>query len=208
MKFTPKILSVGCWNIEGLYEKVNGVKISKLDNETFQDTLKAFDVLCLQETHTAQNDTFTFEKFVTIPHCRKISTNKRYFGGMLLFIRRAIRKGIKVNRDIDDDCIELTLDKDYFGFSRDMKILFTYASPLSSSYTKSRKETVLEKLENYIHDGRHSCVVMGDLNGRTKKEDDFVTDSTDKHSPIAEIPGYIRDNQIKRNNRDFHVSCH
>ena len=88
MKFAPKILSVGCWNIEGIYEKVNGLKVSKLDYETFQQTLRNFDILCLQETHTAQNDNFNIRDFVAIPHCRQISRNKRYFGGMLLLIRR------------------------------------------------------------------------------------------------------------------------
>ena len=99
-KFLPKILSVGCWNIEGMYETVNGTKLSKLDDDTFLDTLKKFDIFCLQETHTAQNDVPKFEKYVAIPHCRNISANNRYFGGMLLFIRRTLRKGVKINRDI------------------------------------------------------------------------------------------------------------
>ena len=43
---------------------------------------------------------------------------------------------------------------------------------------------------------------MGDLNGRTKKEDDFVRDSADKHSPIEDIPGYITDTPLERNNKD------
>ena len=38
--FMPKLLSVGCWNIEGLYEKVNGIKVCKLDDETFRNILK------------------------------------------------------------------------------------------------------------------------------------------------------------------------
>ena len=44
--------------------------------------------------------------------------------------------------------------------------------------------------------------MMGDLNGRTKMEDDFVRDSDDEHSPICDIPCYTTDQQIKRNNRD------
>ena len=63
MNFGPKVLSVGCWNIEGIYEKVNGTKVCKLDDETFLNTLKDFDIFCLQETHTSQNDVPTFEKF-------------------------------------------------------------------------------------------------------------------------------------------------
>ena len=205
MKFMPNILSVGCWNIEGIYQKVNGTRISKLEDETFTNTLQIFDIFCLQETHTSQNDTPTFEKFVTIPHCRKISANKRYFGGMLLFIRRTLRKGMKVNRDIDEDCVEVILDKDFFGLTECVRILFTYASPLTSPYTKSRSRTVLEKIDTHIDNGRTSCLVTGDLNGRTKTDEDFVRDSDDKHSPITDIPLYIRDSQLKRNNRDTHT---
>ena len=81
---------------------------------------------------------------------------------------------------------------------RNIKILFTYASPLTSSYTRARSKTVLENIETYIDDGRNSVLVMGDLNGKTKTEDDFVRDSDDEHSPINDIPIYITDSQLER----------
>ena len=168
MKFGPKLLSVGCWNIEGIYQKINGVRISKLDDESFEKTLNKFDILCLQETHASPKDTPKFKNFVPIPHCREISNNKRYFGGMLLFIRKTIRKGIKVNCKVDVDSLEVILDRGFFGFIKDIRILFTYASPTTSPYTRARDNTVLEKIETYIEDGRNSFLVMGDLNGRTK----------------------------------------
>ena len=202
MKFSPKLLSVGCWNIEGIYEKVNGIYVSKLEDETFQNTLENFDILCLQETHTSKSDRPNFKKFVAIPHCREISGNKRYFGGMLLLIRRTIRKGVKVNSKIDVDSLEIVLDRGFFGFRNNVKILFTYASPVNSSYTISRDQNVLEKIETYINDGRNCYFCMGDLNGRTKTDEDFVRDSTDKHSPIVDIPSYSNDTELKRNNRD------
>ena len=83
-----------------------------------------------------------------------------------------------------------------------VRILFTYASPITSPYIKARSKTVLEKLETSIEDGRNSVIVMGDLNGRTKTEEDFVQDKDDEHSPINEIPLYIADSQLSRNNRD------
>ena len=125
---------------------------------------------------------------LTTLHCRKISTNKRYYGGMLLFIRRSLRKGVKVNNDIDDDCIEVTLNEGFFGLEKSVRILFTYASPLTSSYTRSRSRTVLDHLETFINDGRNSVLVMGDLNGKTRTADYFVRDSNDEHSPIIVIP--------------------
>ena len=51
-----KTVTVGCWNIQGLYENVNGIKICKLNYPDFQNTLKKFDILCLQETHLSQDE--------------------------------------------------------------------------------------------------------------------------------------------------------
>ena len=204
MIFLPNLLTVGCWNIEGIYEKINGIKICKLEDETFQDMLKTFDILCLQETHTSQLENFKqVENFIAIPHCRKISKNNRYFGGMLLFIRKSLRKGVKVKQDFDVDTIEITLQKNFFGLDRNINMLFTYASPINSPYTKSRTINILEKIEANIVDGRNTYLVMGDLNGRTKKGEDFVKDSSDKYSPIN-VPFYTKDTELYRNNLDAH----
>ena len=67
-----KILTVGCWNIQGLYERVNGIKICKLDDVDFQNWVKKFDILCLQETHISYEENIPILKgFCPIPHCRK-----------------------------------------------------------------------------------------------------------------------------------------
>ena len=44
---------------------------------------------------------------------------------------------------------------------------------------------------------------MGDLDGRTKMEDDFMRDGADSHSPIN-VPFYTKDTEISRNNLDKH----
>ena len=67
MGYLPNLLTVGCWNIEGIYENVNGIKVCKISDKTFDDTLQRFDILCLQETHTSQVETFnTIENFIAI----------------------------------------------------------------------------------------------------------------------------------------------
>ena len=97
-------LTVGCWNIEGVYEKINNVKVSKLEQHTFYETLKKHDILCLQETHLSQDEIIPdFDRYVSISHCRNISANNRYFGGMLIFIKTSIRNGIKIRHNFDQD---------------------------------------------------------------------------------------------------------
>ena len=195
-------LTVGCWNIEGLYEKVNGIKLCKLDEPTFLNRLKSFDILCLQETHVPQGEIIPkIDDFHITPHCRGKSANNRYFGGMLLFIRRTIKKGVKIEKQGDQDTFQIKILKNYFGWKQDVKIVFTYASPINSGYTKSRSVNILDKIESDL-EGGHS-IIMGDLNGRSKVGEDFVRDSEDKHSPIN-IQNYIKDTYLGRFNSDTH----
>ena len=202
--FLPKLLSVGCWNIQGLYDKVNGIKTCKLGEETFQNILKKFDILCLQESHVSKEHVNkTFKDYVAIPHCRNMSKNNRYFGGMLLYIKKTIRKGIKIKQDFDQDVLEVVLSKTFFSLKEDKHILFTYASPINSCYTKARSINILEKIETKKADYQNTLII-GDLNGRTKNGDDFVRDSSDKHSPINISP-YNKDTEITRRNEDNHV---
>ena len=68
---------------------------------------------------------------------------------------------MKVNTKVDVDALEIVLDSGFFGFAKDLKILFTYASPINSSYTISRDQPILEKIETHIDDGRNSFFVYG-----------------------------------------------
>ena len=196
-------LTVGCWNIEGIYENFNGAKISKLEDPCFLKTLSRFDILCLQETHISQEENVKIPKgFRPIPHCRRISGNSRYFGGLLILIRKSIYPGIKRGKFSDDDAFHLILKGEYFGLDSDKNVIFTYASPATSSYTKARTENIFDKIETKIDP--KNLIIIGDLNGKTGLEEDYVSDSSDDHSPVAEIPCYIRDIPSARENMDKH----
>ena len=178
-------LTVGCWNIEGIYEKINSVKVCKLNQPVFLETLHNHDILCLLETHISHDEPIVhIDGYTITPHCRKISANNRYFGGMLIFIKNSIEKGVKIGKNFDEDVLEVTLKNDFFGLNKDYKFLFTYASPINSPYTKSRPENLLGKIETKYICSEDSVSIMGDLNGKTGVCEDFIRDSTDEHSPI------------------------
>ena len=197
---------MGCWNIEGVYEKINSVKISKLDQICFQETLRKHDVLCLQETHLSPDEIIpVFDGYVSIAHCRNISQNNRFFGGILIFIKTCIRNGIKIGHNFDNDALQATFLKHFFGLKKDIKCLFTYASPINSPYTKSRNANILDMIETKFIEDEGNCIIMGDLNGRTKMGEDFVRDQSDKYSPINN-PSYIKDVILEgRQNMDEHT---
>ena len=125
---------------------------------------------------------------------------------MIIFIKTSIRKGIKIRNNFDQDALEATFLKTFFGLEKDVKYLFTYASPINSPYTKSRTVNILDKIETQYIDANHYGIIMGDLNGKTKKDEDFVQDNLDKHSPINILP-YNKDPlPLKRQNMDEHAT--
>ena len=81
-------------------------------------------------------------------------------------------------------------------------MIFTYASPVDSPHTKSKSRNILENIESK-YDSLNT-IVMGDLNGRTKLENDFVSDKNDEHSPINDINDYTKDQPQHRKNMDSH----
>ena len=201
-KVNFSFIKIGCWNIHGAYYKVNGFDVNKLEDPLFLGTLKEHDILCLQETHCGLNDLMNshIHEFHGIPHCRKISNNNRYFGGMLLLVRKTIRKGVKVVSTDNRDILGIRLLKSFFGLPEDLTIWFVYAPPLGTPYLIDR-ENVLNCLDKKLNNTNHS-MVMGDLNGKTNTDLDYVPDLHDKHSPINDIEGYNRDSPSPRNNMD------
>ena len=159
--------------------------------------------ITLKESHVSKDHANKmFKEYVAIPHCRNMRTNNMDFGGMLLYIKKTIRKGINIKQDFDQDVLEVVLNKTFFCLKEDKYILFTYASPINSCYTKARSINVLETIETKKADYQNTLII-GDLNGRTKIGEDSVRDSLDKHSPIN-IPSYIKDTESRRNNEDKH----
>ena len=182
-------IKIGAWNIEGAYFKVNNYFVNKLREPEFESAIQAHDILCVQETHCGPQDIPSqhLSQYNSIPHCRKKSANNRYFGGMLLLVRKTIRKGVKVTCTEDPDILGITLKKDFFGLSRDLGVWFVYAPPANSPYTRGRGCTILKLEELLARDPSDRYVVMGDLNGRTANADDFIKESYDPHSPTRDI---------------------
>ena len=133
-------IKIGSWNIEGAYFKVNNYYVNKLREPEFLSNIQAHDILCVQETHCGPRDIPSqhLDQFNSIPHCRKISANNRFFGGMMLLVRKTVRGGVKVTYTHDPDILGITLKKDFFGLSEDILVWFVYAPPASSLYARNR----------------------------------------------------------------------
>ena len=95
MKDIVDLVSIGCWNIHGLFVSINKSKMCKLDDDEFIKRLKCYDILCLQEIQCGQKDTqsLSVEGYHLHPFHRKISKNNRHFGGSLIMIKKDHKKG-------------------------------------------------------------------------------------------------------------------
>ena len=205
MKNLYNYIKIGSWNIEGAYFKTGSYYFNKLYEPEFMGTLDAHDILCIQETHCGQNDIPSnhIKNYFSIPHCRGKSANNRYFGGMLLLIKKNIRQGVKVTSTEDPDILGITLKKEFFDLPEDTLIWFAYASPATSPYSKGR-ESLLTKLETLMAAHGNHQIILGDLNGRTATDADYINEGYDSHSPVQDIEHYELDLPLSRNNMDKH----
>ena len=96
-----------------------------------------FEILCLQEIQCGPKDTQPLYRKGYRLHAlhRKISTNRRYYGGSIILIKNEIREGVKITSNSNDDRIWLKLSKKFFHFERD--VFVRYAPPASSAYVKN-----------------------------------------------------------------------
>ena len=204
MRNLNNFIKIGSWNIEGAYFKTNNYYLNKLREPEFLNILKAHDILCVQETHCGPKDipSHHLKNYNSIPHCRGKSGNNRYFGGMLLLIKKNIRKGVKISNSDNPDILGITLKKEFFNLPEDTLVWFAYASPKNSPYNKG-KENVLVKLETAMAAYGDHQIIMGDLNGRTSTEADFIHEEHDAHSPMQDICHYEPDVPLQRNNADL-----
>ena len=87
-------VSVCCNNVNGLFNRLDGSGICKLDNPQFTKVLKN-DIIILTETHACKNDILSFDGYTCISNCQS-EMPSRLRGGVAVFIRRTIKIRVKI----------------------------------------------------------------------------------------------------------------
>ena len=182
MKFSN--LSFCVWNVGGLISNTQ----SKLDDPLFVETINKYDIILLTETHLGYNTIINLPGYHFYPICRNLSKNRRYFGGLGIFIRENIRPGIKL---LENKCKEyqwLKLDKSFFNLSKETFLCLAYVIPANSSFSIQGGDEVLENIQSdaRLFLSKNSSVIMcGDFNARTGSENDYIpNDTNDEHVPL------------------------
>ena len=173
-KLTCRFLSIASWNINGLKNK----SIDKGRDPELIAEIKKHHMVCLSETHTGNDYTIEIDGFDTTiiktrPICKKIN---KYYGGMILCIRKDIKHGTVLQENTSTECIWVKIGKKAFNLTKDLYVGFNYILPGNSTHLHALAKDPIEDLDRTICSlkAKGNVLVMGDLNGRTGLRDDFI----------------------------------
>ena len=167
----PPNISFSSWNIYGLSHIVHG---DKTYNKDFIDNIKHIDFLLLNETwsHTIINvpGFKTFVSQTAIPTCNRAA---RLSGGIALLVKNKFEKHVSIVKQ-SKNFLWCEISKEILNTKQNLFLCGTYIPPEKSAYFDNE---IFEELENDIisFQSKGNVIVLGDLNARTSKLDDFVS---------------------------------
>ena len=204
-------LSIGSWNIHGLFRNINGFRYNKLHEPKVDSYITSHHIVGLSETHhlASDIDSLYVRDYICFNNpSRKVHKRGRPSGGMSIYIKKELRPGILKVPSRGPNIVCLHLKKTFFCFKKDVYLLFTYCTPYNSKVLDSTNEDVYNTLEDMMTDlksrGDVDIFVYGDLNSRTRESPDFLPDEDNRHIPVPPQGIYDTDSTSwqRRNNLD------
>ena len=187
-------LKFTCWNVNGLHRR--GENYCKLDDKDLIVELTKYDIVGLVETHSMPDETPSLPDFKCFTASRAPNSNARKpSGGISVYIKKDLAKGITYNERSGDHAIWLRLKKEAFNTHKDIYVGIAYLPPENSPYSKVNGVDVLDILEEDILllSAKGNIVLMGDVNGRTGKDLDFIAHDSTDYIPIGDDFPYMCD---------------
>ena len=192
-------LKIGMWNIQGLSEE-------KINSDLFVNFVSKMHIISFVETWCDSGKPhYDIPGFVCICNSNRIKHKKarRNSGGVNLYVRNSLSKGVTKLSSNHKDIIWTKLDKNFFNLKKDTYIGTVYFSPENSLNNvedlNERFSKLLANIEHYSQLG--DILIQGDFNAYTNTVPDFVM-SDDTDLPKSNDKQYIIDNQMYRNNLD------
>ena len=195
MKHYETCLNICSWNVGGM--KTNNQ--DKTMEKDFLEQVKNYDIVLLTETHVGYNNILNIDNFHYFPVCRQKSSNKRYFGGLGIFIKTNIRKGVTILQNSSTEFQWIKLKKDFFNFKNDIFVCLTYIAPQSSQYNNRLDYDILELIKKDIiekYGKQGDIIITGDFNARTGCDQDYIPGDCTSHIPVDRT-SYRVDDAVK-----------
>ena len=170
---SEKCINICSWNIQGLTQ-------DKLD--VLLVYFKQYDLIFMQECWVSSDDPFYMENYIfkSFPRVHKNINAKRNSGGLCVFIRKSISKGVQLGKHNNDIVSWLTLKQSFFGFRKDIKIANIYVVPEGSIYHDNDIFGMIENDIDEIDMNVNDCVLLGDFNSHTNVVVDYVIEPPGK----------------------------
>lgn len=133
------------WNIEGLTE-------AKQSCSDFTNFISQYDI-CFSETWTKKNSKINLNGYSDPIHSYRHFQNrraKRASGGIIIYIKDSVRKGIKLIKNDIDCLLWLKVDKNYFHIDEDIYIAVTYIAPENSPIHNLYEVEIFKTIEDDI----------------------------------------------------------
>ena len=189
-------LEVKAWNIYGIFKNINGFLYNKLQDHDFINHIKNYLIFGLIETHHTSDDIDKLQIFgyKCFQSCRKKLKFGRKHGGLAVYVHSSVLPGVSKLPLAGSETIILKLKKDFFSFSNDIMLSFSYCAPVGSSYlTRTQFDPFADlelKLTNAGQEGDLIC--LGDFNARTGIDLDYLNDEDNSDIPLLE-DNYVTD---------------
>ena len=154
------------------------------------DLIKRFDVFIVLETWLIGNTDISLEGYEYFRSDRKKNKKaKRGSGGVCVFIKKHIFRGVHKLNSLNDDCLWLVFKKNFFNIVNDIFLACCYIPPSNSKYHGNNNVDMLDILQDEI--SCHSCkgdvMIMGDLNCRVGNKIEQWVDVIESPGPLAGI---------------------
>ena len=211
-KFKIGEISIGAWNVHGIWCKINSFRYNIINDSNVLDVLQKYKIFCLIETHhvASESDLLHIPNYKCFDLCRKKDPNKRRFkasGGLAAYVHDSLRPGVTKMPESGTEAIILKLKKEFFGLSRDIYICFAYCVPASSNVLNNPSmpddiyDDLGDKLAKYAPMG--DLILLGDLNARTQNLLDYIPNESFDYLPINdELYSLDTIGTFPRNNMD------
>lgn len=195
MKYQQQ-LSISSWNVRGLGDKHT--------DDFFLSKIKS-DINVLLETWKGENQNTQIEGYISITKCRKKhKKSKRHSGGIIIYIKKSIYKGVTylLKETSSPNRAWLKLNKDFFGFKKDLYLCAVYIPPQNSVHSNDDLLDLESEVTKFSVNG--DIALIGDFNARTGSNTDYIVNDTDNINIFQDILpiDYDVDNCINRNSVD------
>ena len=172
------------WNLGGLISKNH----NKSTDPLFLQAIEKYDLIFLAETHVGYDANINnIGIFHYHPICRPASKhNNRHFGGLAILRKPEIKPHVKILKNTNYEYQWVKLEKDFFGFSKDLYICLVYFPPSGSIYTQRLDKDILDCIEQDINKYCElgNILLCGDFNARIGTQPDFVVQDDNSFAPL------------------------